>query len=117
MFSSVDSFTLPAKFVTSFQAMNQSLTDQAADLLKTIAHPIRLRIVLALAEESSLKVSALQKHLQLEQSLVSHHLTKMKDRDILSSKRQGNEVYYALSNASLRKALPFLINSAVVKGR
>lgn len=97
--------------------MNQSSTDQAAELLKTIAHPIRLRIVLALAEQPSLNVSAMQKQLELDQSLLSHYLNKMRDRGVLTSKRQGKEMHYSLADTSLAQALLALLNSSVLKNK
>ncbi|WP_420149675.1 ArsR/SmtB family transcription factor [Spirosoma sp.] len=89
--------------------MNQKKTDQAAEVLKTIAHPIRIRILLALVDQSSMKVSSLQEYLQVEQSLLSHHLIKMKDRGVLASKRQGQEIHYSLVDTSLPDILTLLL--------
>ena len=90
--------------------MSDRKVDQAAEVLKLIAHPIRIRIVLALAEQPSLNVSGLQQHLQVDTSLLSHYLTKMKDRGLLRSERQGKEMYYSLANSDLREAVMLLLN-------
>ncbi|WP_420150995.1 metalloregulator ArsR/SmtB family transcription factor [Spirosoma sp.] len=84
--------------------------EQAAELLKTIAHPLRLRILLTLLEKSTLNVSPLQEHLRTDQSLLSQHLTKMKNRGILVSRRQGHEIYYSLADPSLIDEIKQLLN-------
>lgn len=84
-------------------------TDQAAELLKTIAHPIRLRIILLLTQEPSVNVSTLQEHLQIDQSLVSQHLIKMKDRGLLSSVRRGQQMYYFLADPMVGQAIRLLL--------
>lgn len=36
-------------------------------------------------------------HLQLSQSLVSHHLRDLKDNDLVKSDKRGLKVYYSLT--------------------
>lgn len=84
-------------------------TDQAAELLKTIAHPIRLRILLALIEQSSINVSTLQVKLKIDQSLLSHHLIKMKDRGLLINARQGKEIHYSLADPTFAEAVKMIL--------
>ena len=72
--------------------------DRAADLLKVIAHPIRMKIILLLDHYGPLSLSSLGGHLQIDPSLTSHNLTKMKDKGLLTSQRQGKEVYYTLAD-------------------
>ncbi|UFH56316.1 helix-turn-helix transcriptional regulator [Spirosoma sp. KNUC1025] len=83
--------------------------DQAAEILKIIAHPGRIRIILALAEQPSLKVSALQEQLQIEPSLLSHHLVKLKDRGLLDSKRSGKETRYFLTDSAPTQLIHLLL--------
>lgn len=71
--------------------------EKIAEVLKTIAHPIRLEVIELLDESGTLGVTELQQKLNVEQSLLSHHLTKMKDKGILSSKREGKNLYYSIS--------------------
>ncbi|MDX9790011.1 MAG: metalloregulator ArsR/SmtB family transcription factor [Candidatus Kapabacteria bacterium] len=68
-----------------------------ADVLKTIAHPVRLEIIELLEENGSMGVTELQHKLNIEQSLLSHHLAKMKDRGVLRSKRDGKNLYYSIA--------------------
>ena len=81
-----------------------------ANLLKCIAHPVKLDILALLDRESSLSVSEIQMMLgcDCEQSMLSHHLIKMKDKGILASSKQGKNIYYSLHLKEIVKILPVL---------
>lgn len=70
--------------------------EKVAFILKTTAHPTRIAIVQLLAAHESLSVSNISERLHVEQSLLSHHLSGMKLKGILSSTREGKNIYYAL---------------------
>ena len=70
--------------------------EKVAFILKTTAHPTRIAIVQLLATHDSLLVNTIGERLSVEQSLLSHHLAGMKLKGILSSFRDGKNVYYAL---------------------
>jgi ArsR family transcriptional regulator len=70
--------------------------EKVAFILKTTAHPTRIAIVQLLAAHESLSVTDISERLTLEQSLLSHHLSGMKLKGILSSTREGKNIYYSL---------------------
>ena len=70
--------------------------EKVAFILKTTAHPTRIAIVQLLAATDRLSVTEISDKLNVEQSLLSHHLTGMKLKGILSSSRDGKNIYYAL---------------------
>lgn len=70
--------------------------EKVAFIMKTTAHPTRIAIVQLLAQQGSLAVSDISEKLGVEQSLLSHHLTGMKLKGILSSHREGKNIFYAL---------------------
>ena len=70
--------------------------EKVAFILKTTAHPTRIAIVQLLAATDHLSVTDISDKLNVEQSLLSHHLTGMKLKGILSSTREGKNIYYAL---------------------
>ena len=67
-----------------------------AEVLKTIGHPLRLKVLEALEIEEPLSVTEILDRvpMEVEQSLLSHHLIKLKDKGILRSEKQGMHVYY-----------------------
>jgi len=76
-----------------------------ADILKTIGHPVRLQVLEVLSGKEPMSVSEIQENLDedIEQSLLSHHLIKMKDRGILSCEKQGMNVLYRLEDRNILK--------------
>ena len=70
--------------------------EKVAFILKTTAHPTRIAIVQLLAANDGLSVTDISEKLNVEQSLLSHHLSGMKLKGILSSHREGKNIYYAL---------------------
>lgn len=81
-----------------------------ANLLKCIAHPVKLDILALLNQQETLNVSEIQMMLgcDCEQSMLSHHLIKMKDKGILSSSKQGKNIYYSLHMKEIAGILPVL---------
>jgi ArsR family transcriptional regulator len=68
---------------------------KAADMLKAVAHPLRLRIIEFLQHEE-LSVGKIQDLLGVSQSLTSQQLSLMKAKGILRSRKSGNMVYYGI---------------------
>lgn len=77
----------------------------AASILKAVAHPIRLGILQLLDQEERLSVNEICERINSEQSLTSHHLSNMKLKGILGSKREGQRVYYYLKLPALNNLL------------
>ena len=72
--------------------------EKVANVLKAIAHPIRLEVLKVLEQEEPLTVSDIRAKvdMEVEQSLLSHHLIKMKDKGIVCSVKKGKYIYYNL---------------------
>lgn len=83
--------------------MESKSSDQVANMLKCIAHPVKLDIIQLLNDHEQLTVSEIQTYLDCncEQSMLSHHLIKMKDRKVLSSLKVGKFIYYKLENKKI----------------
>lgn len=79
--------------------------EKAADILKTIAHPVRLEMLDILEVFGELPVSEIQSRLSVgvEQPMVSHHLIKMKDKGILLSSKKGVSVSYRLADPNITR--------------
>ncbi|WP_152286723.1 ArsR/SmtB family transcription factor [Flavicella marina] len=82
---------------------------RAAQILKVIAHPVRLQIIESLGKEKSLTVTAIKNSIQasVEQSMLSHHLIKMKENGILTSHKAGKFNHYSLNDKALLNVLDF----------
>ena len=93
-----------------FKDLSPESLDKAANMLKAIAHPIRILIVGTLEDGKKLTVTEIHKKLGIEQSTASHHLGILKDKGVLSSKREGKNTWYFLRHESLKTVLTCVSN-------
>jgi DNA-binding transcriptional ArsR family regulator len=75
--------------------------EAAANMLKAIAHPMRMAILANLEDGKKMTVTELHELLEIEQSTTSHHLGILKDKGVLTSKREGKNTYYFLKHENL----------------
>lgn len=81
--------------------LNTEQLDKAANMLKAIAHPIRISILSFLEEGQKLTVTEIHEKLHIEQSTTSHHLGILKDKGVLGSQRDGKNTFYYLRHEQL----------------
>ena len=101
--------TIIAPLANSLSPINDQTFDQAAELLKTLAHPLRIRLILLLAKKRSMNVSTLQRRLKVDQTILSYQLIRMRDRGLLDSVRQGKEIHYSLADSALSEIMKLII--------
>jgi ArsR family transcriptional regulator len=71
--------------------------ERAAHALKAMSHPLRLKILCALGP-SELAVQDIVDRVGTTQSNVSQHLAKLRDKEILSSRRDANRIIYRVKD-------------------
>lgn len=69
-----------------------------AELLKALAHPVRLEIVHNLLCCGCRNVGCMVTHTGQSQSCVSQNLARLKAAGIVKAERSGNEVYYEIDD-------------------
>ncbi|PIX36320.1 MAG: transcriptional regulator [Bacteroidetes bacterium CG_4_8_14_3_um_filter_31_14] len=70
--------------------------NEASEMLKAIAHPLRIAMIGLLEDGKHLTVTEIHELLSIEQSTTSHHLGILKSKGVLSSKRNGKNTFYYL---------------------
>ncbi len=78
--------------------------ESASQILKAMAHPIRVSIMSTL-EGKKLNVTQIYEALDLEQSVVSHHLGILRDKGVLNAERDGKNVFYSLKSELLSSVI------------
>ncbi len=68
----------------------------AVNMLKVIAHPVRLAIVDLLTENKKMTVLEIQEALNLEQAIASQQITLMEDKGVLISEKVSRSKYVSL---------------------
>ncbi|MGD8500105.1 MAG: metalloregulator ArsR/SmtB family transcription factor [Phycisphaerales bacterium] len=84
--------------------MDKKVAENVAEVLKAVAHPVRLRIV-ELLEAEEMCVGDIVQTLDGKQAITSQQLNMMKDKGVLSCRRDGTRVYYRIENKSVIKLL------------
>ncbi|ARJ25675.1 transcriptional regulator (plasmid) [Bacillus mycoides] len=83
--------------------------ERVAEVVRALAHPVRLQIVHQLIKKTSLNVSELQRYLAMPQSTVSQHLGKLKSHKVVAYERKGLEVFYRVDDEKVKQTLKILI--------
>ena len=73
----------------------QGRADEAAELLKAMANPQRLR-VLCLLIEREMSVGEINELVDLSQSALSQHLAVLREKELVSTRREKQTVYYSV---------------------
>ncbi len=77
----------------------------AAEMLKAMAHPMRINIVSFLEDNQKLTVTEIHERLGISQAVTSHHLGILKSKGVLTSTRDGKNTYYFLKHSGLSEIL------------
>lgn len=76
----------------------RKILEAKAEILKALAHPVRLCIVRNLLETGGCNVTKMQSCLSMPQSTISQHLSKLKASGIIEGRRSGTEITYCVIN-------------------
>jgi len=89
--------------------------DEAASLLKALAHPARL-LVLCQLVEGERSVGELQPITGLSMSALSQHLAVLREMALVTTRRESQMIYYALADGPVISVLDAL-HAAYCTGR
>lgn len=90
------------------QRISVETVREAAEVLRCIGHPVRLRIVELLETEGELNVSTIRENVGLEQAVASQHLGLMRNKGILASRREGVNVLYSILDEKVTQVIECL---------
>ncbi|HSH30389.1 MAG TPA: metalloregulator ArsR/SmtB family transcription factor [Thiohalobacter sp.] len=95
-FSEASSMTLEA---TSDELITREEDiDRASRSLKAMSHPLRLKILCTLGDQE-VSVQDIVERVGTSQSNISQHLAILRDKGILTSRKDANRVYYRVGDA------------------
>lgn len=76
----------------------QAHAEQAAALLKSLAHPARLRVLCRLVDGEA-SAGELQAQSGLSMSALSQHLAVLRGAGLVSTRREAQSIFYALADS------------------
>jgi ArsR family transcriptional regulator len=77
---------------------------QAAHAIKSIAHPLRLKILCVLGDEE-ISVQDIVEQVGTSQSNISQHLAILRDKGVLVSRKDANKVFYRIGDLRTLKLI------------
>lgn len=87
--------------------------ENIAEILKALGHPQRLCIAKTLCEDGEHGVSYMQKCMNEKQPVISKYLMTLKAANIIKGKREGNKIYYSISNDKMKKLIETIANEFI----
>ena len=93
--------------VTTDMALMAERAEEAAELLASMANPKRLLVLCNLVERER-SVGDLAERVQLGQSALSQHLSKMRALGLVKTRREAQTVFYRLASNEVRALLATL---------
>ena len=77
---------------------------QAAQAIKAIAHPLRLKILCVLGDKE-ISVQDIVEQVGTSQSNISQHLAILRDKGVLATRKDANRVFYRIDDLRTLKLI------------
>jgi DNA-binding transcriptional ArsR family regulator len=100
--------TATAEKVEDFLITNEEDILLASRSLKAMAHPLRLKILCILGGSSEVSVQDIVEQVGTSQSNISQHLSILRDKGILASRKDANKVYYRIGDQKILQLISSL---------
>jgi DNA-binding transcriptional ArsR family regulator len=84
--------------------MQNALRRFKADIFQALAHPTRIAIM-ELLSQGELSAGALIEKLDMEQANISQHLAVLRAKQLVVTRRAGNQVFYSIRDPLISKVL------------
>ena len=80
--------------------LRDRITELHAEICKTLGSPVRIEILDSLRNGEK-TVGQLSEELKLRQANVSQHLAVLRQRQVVTTRREGTSTYYSVSNPKI----------------
>ena len=90
--------------IGSEKLVPDSLRQFKASIFQALGHPTRIAIIEAL-RDGELPAGAIIERLGLEQANASQHLSVLRTKQIVNSRKEGNQVFYSVRDPVLIEVL------------
>lgn len=85
--------------------LNLDKLEVSSDLLRALAHPLRLKILKFIDSYEEINVNQIYNALSLEQSMTSQHLKILRSAGVVRDRRVGKYIHYSINYDKIGKAL------------
>lgn len=84
--------------------VNNDKLQYSLELLRALAHPLRLQILKFIDEHESINVNKIYSTLNLEQSITSQHLKILRSVGLVITEREGKFIHYRIDYPKVQRA-------------
>ncbi len=95
----------------------RSAAGQAVAALKLLANEDRLLLLLCQLSQGEMCVSELEQQLQIHQPTLSQQLGVLRGEEVVSTRRQGKNIYYSVADPALLDILALLYRLYCPRGK
>ena len=81
---------------------------EAAAIMKSLSNEARLLVLCHLSEASELSAGDLTRRIGLSQSALSQHLARLRDEDLVATRKEAQTVFYRVADPKVRRVLEVL---------
>jgi DNA-binding transcriptional ArsR family regulator len=82
----------------------------AAGMLRALANERRLMILCLLIEAGEMSAGELAERVGISQSALSQHLAKMREEELVASRREAQTVHYRIDDPNVKRLITLLKN-------
>ncbi|MEV5111182.1 helix-turn-helix transcriptional regulator [Bacillus sp. LBA3-1-1.1] len=76
----------------------KEMLEEITEVLKVLAHPVRLSLVEIMLTKGPTNVTTMYETLQMPQSTISQHLSKLRAAKMVTGTRKGLEIFYEVTD-------------------
>ncbi|HGA0511972.1 helix-turn-helix transcriptional regulator [Bacillus pacificus] len=87
----------------------KEIFEEISEILKVLAHPVRFSLVKIMLTKGPTNVTTMYEMLQMPQSTISQHLSKLKATKVVTGTRKGLEIYYEVTDHRAKSILACLV--------
>jgi ArsR family transcriptional regulator, zinc-responsive transcriptional repressor len=92
------------KTIDSTKLLDLERLQEAAECLRTLAHPVRLRMV-QLMLQGKLTVGEIAQACEIPSHMASEHLRMMQHCGLLARRQDGRRIYYQVSEPTVERLM------------
>ncbi len=97
--------------------MNKLTREKFTKIFKAIGDPTRQKIMLLLRKNEDMNVTDIVKNIELTQPTISQHLKILKEAGVLTSRKAGQEVYYAVCDKKICNTMAEFVKTYDQRGK
>ncbi|MGI5949606.1 ArsR/SmtB family transcription factor [Peptoniphilus sp.] len=80
-----------------------------AEILKALSNPVRLCLLIKLIQDGPASVNEITSCMDVSQSAISQHLSKLRDMNIVKSTKVENRIFYSCEREDVKRIISCLM--------